>query len=120
MKAPCELIGWYLLPGVRAELAREMLKLGLSQKEVSEKLGMTQPAISQYLRRKRGNEIKFNKQINSEIRKLAKSAAMGCNTSDQVFKICKICMAIRRDKALCELHMKHNSVPEKCNVCTRL
>jgi hypothetical protein len=120
MKAPCELIGWYLLPSVRAELARELLKSGLSQKEVSEKLGMTQPAISYYLRRKRGNEIKFNKQTNNEIRKLAKSIARGCNTSDQVLKICQICMEIRRGRALCELHMKHDSVPEKCNVCTRL
>lgn len=120
MKSPCELIVWYLLPSLRAELAREMLRSGLSQREVAECLGITQPAISQYLRKKRGDEIQFNKQISNEIKMFVKSIAKGCSKSEQVLKICQICMKIRRDKVLCELHMKQETVPEKCNVCVEL
>jgi predicted transcriptional regulator len=52
MKPPCELIVWYVIPTIRAELAKEMIKLGLSQKEVSERLGITQSAVSQYVKDK--------------------------------------------------------------------
>lgn len=53
MKPPCELIVWYVLPTIRYELTKELLRLGLSQKEVSESLGITQAAVSQYVKEKR-------------------------------------------------------------------
>ena len=62
MKPPCELIVWYVIPTIRAELAKELIKLGLSQKEVSERLGITQSAVSQYVKDKRGKGIPVNKK----------------------------------------------------------
>ena len=72
-KCPCELIVWYILPVIRKEFARMMVEEGnLSQKQAAEKLGLTEPAISQYLNSKRGSEMDFNPEITREIRKIAK------------------------------------------------
>ena len=55
MKIPCELIVWYVLPSIRRELARELVeKHHLSQAEVARRFGVTDAAISQYLKSKRG------------------------------------------------------------------
>ncbi len=35
MKPPCEVIVWYVIPTIRAELAKELVKMGMSQKEIS-------------------------------------------------------------------------------------
>ncbi len=120
MKAPCELIIWYVLPSIRSELARELLNIGLTQKEVSEKLRITQPAISQYLGKKRGREIKFSKEIKEDIKKLARNTAKGADSSDLVLRTCKICMKTRREGALCDLHFKYDTVPEDCRICVEI
>jgi predicted transcriptional regulator len=55
MKIPCELIVWYVLPSIRRELARELVeKHKLTQAEVARRFGVTDAAISQYLKSKRG------------------------------------------------------------------
>jgi hypothetical protein len=120
MKSPCELIVWYVLPSIRSELARELLSSGLTQKEVSEKLGITQPAISQYLGRKRGKEIKFKGEIKEEIRRLARNVAEGADLSELVLRICRICMKVRRGRALCELHSQQEDVPDGCRICIKI
>jgi len=43
----------------QADIAKELVKEGMSQKEVAERLGVTAPAISQYLSNKRaGQKVK--------------------------------------------------------------
>ena len=36
MKPPCEIVVWYVIPAIRSELAKELLNLGMKQKDVSE------------------------------------------------------------------------------------
>ncbi|MBU0953314.1 MAG: helix-turn-helix domain-containing protein [Nanoarchaeota archaeon] len=43
-----------VLPAARAQIAKRMMEHGLSQKQVAERLGVSQPAISQYKRDLRG------------------------------------------------------------------
>lgn len=71
LKSPCELVIWYLLPTVRSELAKELIKLGLSQKEAASRLGISEAAISHYTKGKRGKKIDLDKETKNEIRKLA-------------------------------------------------
>ncbi|HUI40108.1 MAG TPA: helix-turn-helix domain-containing protein [Methanothrix sp.] len=52
MKFPCEIIVWDVLPSIRAAIAKELVKRGISQKEVSQMLGITPPAVSQYVLRR--------------------------------------------------------------------
>ena len=57
MKPPCELVVWYVLPAIRSELAKSLLSLGMKQKDVSQLMDITQPAVSQYITDKRGSGI---------------------------------------------------------------
>ena len=45
MKSPCEIAVWFILPQIRAGLARELVRQGLSQKETAEKLKLTPAAV---------------------------------------------------------------------------
>ena len=47
MKPPCEMVVWYVIPAIRSELAKDLLKLGMKQKTISELMDITQPAVSQ-------------------------------------------------------------------------
>ncbi len=118
MKPPCELIVWYVIPTIRAELAKEMIKLGLSQKQVSEKLGITQSAVSQYMKDKRGRGIPVNKQVRRAIRVLAKDIADGNTGKDVIPGICAVCAIVKKSGSLCELHRQEDEGDlENCDVC---
>jgi hypothetical protein len=117
MKPPCELIVWYVIPTIRAELAKEMVKLGLSQKEVSEKLGITQSAVSQYMKDKRGQGIPVNKDVRKAIKKLAKDIVDGNTARDVIPGICAVCAIVKSSGSLCELHRQEDSELDGCDVC---
>ncbi|WP_174590907.1 transcriptional regulator [Methanocella conradii] len=117
MKPPCELIVWYVIPTIRAELAKEMIKLGLSQKVVSEKLGITQSAVSQYVKDKRGRGIPVNKQVRKAIKSLAKEIAEGSTSRDVIPGICAVCAIVKQTGSLCDLHRQEDAELEKCNIC---
>ena len=117
MKLPCELVVWYVLPSIRSELAKELVKLGLSQKEVSERLGITPAAVSQYVNEKRGKDMKFKVDVKEEIREFAKDMARDGAFSNLTLRICEVCTRVKTDKTLCKLHKEHDTVPEGCNVC---
>ncbi|MCW3132915.1 MAG: helix-turn-helix domain-containing protein [Methanophagales archaeon] len=70
MKTPCEVIVWDVLPGIRAALAEELVKNGISQKEASKMLGITPAAVSQYVSKKRGYKIDVKDAVKDEIKNL--------------------------------------------------
>ncbi len=115
MKVPCELVVWYVLPHIRAELARELLKMGLSQVEISKKLGVTQAAVSQYLKQKRGSKVDFRSGINSRIKDLAKTIAS--DSGAIVSGTCTICREIKTGMLLCAMHKQSTALPENCRIC---
>jgi len=119
MKPPCELIVWYVIPTIRAEVAKEMIDLGLSQKEVSEKLGITQSAVSQYMKDKRGRGIPVNKEVRKAIKKLAKDIAEGNTAKDVIPGICTVCAIVKSSGSLCDLHRQEDSELEGCDVCMK-
>jgi predicted transcriptional regulator len=55
MKSPCEEISKDLIPTARALLVKDLVERhNLSQVEIANRLVITQPAVSQYLRSLRG------------------------------------------------------------------
>ncbi|MCK9567215.1 MAG: hypothetical protein M0Q43_14350, partial [Methanothrix sp.] len=70
-KSPCEMVIWDVLPSIRAAIAEELMKRDLPQKEISRLLGITPPAVSQYLSKKRGYNIEFGEDIKVSISQLA-------------------------------------------------
>ena len=120
MKSPCELVIWYVLPSVRSELAKEMVKLGLSQKEVASKLGISEAAISHYVKGKRGKKIILDREARNEIKKLAKELSTSDANSSLIPKTCEICIKVRKSQILCKLHRSLEPVPADCNICSEL
>jgi len=116
MQAPCSVVVWYLLPAMGAELARELAKLGLSQKEIAVRLGITPAAVSLYVSGKRGREVKLSPRVLAEVRTLAKEMAGGKMSGEVTPTVCKICGLARREKTLCKLHAKAGA-SESCGFC---
>lgn len=113
MKFPCEIAIWHILPGVRSLLAKELTDLGLTQKEVSEKLGLTQASVSYYLSKKRGSKVKFGEEVKEEIKKIAKEIKE--DESDMGSKICHICKLVREDETFWE-EMEQDKNIQECDV----
>ncbi len=95
-RAPCETAVWHILPAIRSEVAKELVKCGLSQKEISERLGITQPAVSQYVTSKRGSSVAISNEVMVLIKSLAQDVA-GENTVDLNGRVCEICTHIKGD-----------------------
>jgi hypothetical protein len=100
MKSPCEEIVWDVLPSIRAAIAEELIKRGISQKEVSKMLGITPPAVSQYVSKKRGYNIEFREDIRGAIGKLADDL-IEKKADDLVKRICEICRLLQDDENAC-------------------
>jgi len=100
MKSPCEEIVWDVLPSIRAAIAEELIKRGISQKEVSKMLGITPPAVSQYVSKKRGYNIEFREDIREAIGKLADDL-IEKKVDDLVKRICEICRMLQDDENAC-------------------
>ena len=117
MKSPCELVVWHLLPAIRSEIVKELKKEHLLQKDIAKHIGITPPAVSQYLAGKRGGDMKLPGEITSKIRELAKRIIAEDISSFEVVKsMCPICIEVRRKKMLCDIHRKiDENIPDKCD-----
>jgi hypothetical protein len=102
MKSPCEVIVWDVLPSIRAAIAEELVRRGLSQKEVSSILGITPPAVSQYVSKKRGYNIEFGEEVREDIAKLA-DELVDKKVDNLVERMCEICRAVRDDDNACKI-----------------
>jgi uncharacterized protein len=118
LKPPCEIVVWYLIPGIRSVLAKELFNLGMKQKEVSTLLDITQPAVSQYLSDKRGNEVGFSDESLKMIKKLAHDLKDEKIAKNNIIpRICEICRKTKAEDILCMLHKEKDIVPEDCQAC---
>jgi uncharacterized protein len=97
MKFPCELVVWNVLPSIRAAVAVEMVNRGMLQNEISKLLGITPPAVSQYVSKKRGYSIEFGEEVKLSISKLAEDL-MDNRLDDPMDRICEICKMLREDE----------------------
>ncbi len=116
---PQELEVWYLIPALRRELAKILIyDFGMSQKKASQILGITESAISQYLKSKRGSELKFSKEEIEKIRESAYNIVE--NKSGVNEEIYKLSVKFRASNALCDFHKKGDkTVSKDCELCVR-
>ncbi|KZX14185.1 transcriptional regulator [Methanobrevibacter oralis] len=118
MKPPCEIIVWYVIPAIRSELAKELLKLGMKQKEVSELMDITQPAVSQYITDKRGSGICLKDNVKGMIHGFAKDLYEGnASKIDLVPRVCKICKKVETTDVLEQLGIDKSDLGEDCQSC---
>jgi hypothetical protein len=94
MESPCQKIVWNVLPAIRAAVALELVRYGVSQVEAARMLDIAPSAVSQYLSGKRGYRIEFEKDIKKSIGLLAQDLKNG-KQINLVRRTCDICRQLR-------------------------
>ncbi|MBU0758112.1 MAG: helix-turn-helix domain-containing protein [Nanoarchaeota archaeon] len=115
MLTPQEVNVWYVLPALRREITLSFKKNGMKQKEIAAILGVTEPAVSQYLKNKRASTIRFTEEIKKEIDTAAKN--MITDKKCHRFLVQNLLTKIKKSGFLCVIHREHDNVPKCCNVC---
>ena len=118
MKPPCEIVVWYVIPAIRSELAKELLNLGMKQKDVSELMDITQPAVSQYITDKRGSGIKLDDDVRAMIKQFARELSEGEATkADLISRTCNICKNVKTVDVLEQLNIDKSELGDDCQTC---
>lgn len=99
MKIPCEIVVWYMLPTIRKGVAKELVEVhGLTQSKVARLFGVTDAAVSQYLRNKRGDyDVVVNSPGFPMVQEEMAAAASRMVNSGTEFtdEVCNICMVAK-------------------------
>ena len=125
MILPYEIIHRSVVPAIRYMTAISLIeKHGLTQKQAAAKLGVTQAAISNYVRRTRAVAVKIdsNKHIKESVDKLTDLLLDGDVNSPQVTEtFTEICEYMRRKRLLCSFHKKMEPcyTIDKCHACDK-
>ncbi|MBR9675833.1 helix-turn-helix domain-containing protein [Candidatus Woesearchaeota archaeon] len=117
MDQPQELEVWYLIPSIRRELAINLKNQGLKQKQIAQKLNITEPAVSNYIKNKRANTMRLSSVVLEEIELSAKK--LYNNKSNLVKEIQSICELAKKTKLLCKLHYERGFKLKNCDVCLK-
>ena len=117
---PQEIEVWYLIPAIRREVANVLIaEHKLKQKEVAQILGITEAAISQYIKAKRAQELKFSPEEMEQIKQVSKKILEDRKNITKY--IYDLCVAFRGNKSICELHKKFDkSVDKDCKICSAM
>jgi len=105
---------WYILPAIRREFVKELVKQGLSQKAAAEKLGLTEGAVSLYLRNKRAKEVVFDGKMKNEIRKSARAVLKGKSVMKETQRIRKLA---EKHMLVCKISKRLGFAPKRCREC---
>ncbi len=112
MLYPQEVEVWYILPAIRNELCRELLKLGATQKQIAIKMKISESAVSQYLKAKRAAKVKFSGAFLKELVEMSKR--LKDDQIDSFTAVQTLCKWIRTSGELCAIHRSVDSVDAAC------
>ena len=126
---PQEVVVWYVLPAIRRELTRAMIKKKKPQKQIAKMLGVTEPAITQYKlkksKRSRGDQVNIPDKILVDIDKAADVIieAYEQNGDKRVYEIMTrevnhLIEILRDAGVICDVHREHcEGVHKDCKAC---
>ena len=101
MAFPCEKVVREHLPAIKAALARNLVKEGMSQVQVSKLLGTTEATISHYMKGERGQAL-LGQRILDDISHLAGRITKSRLKADEISQeVCGICQKVRSSCAVC-------------------
>ena len=124
-KMPCELVVFELLPTARGSIAKTLVdEYGYTQSKVAEVFGVTNVAISQYVKGLRGgnkyiegsiHKDEFYTKISDIARRLAQEG------SDLSVELCDLCAFFKDSGMINEIYLNQGSVMPltKCGECPR-
>ncbi len=108
MDAPCQKIVWDVLPAIRAAIAVELVRGGVSQVGAARMLEIAPSAVSQYLSGKRGYRIEFEEDVKKSIAQLAQDL-IDRKQVNIIERVCGICRQLRKGDSGCT-----NVVSDSC------
>lgn len=103
MRLPCEVYGRKVIPATRTIIVEELSdRHNLNQTEIAEKLGISQPAVSQYLRSARGDcdlvEAFRGSELYPELQELADELVDGSSQREEIIGMyCNFCISNFRE-----------------------
>ena len=108
MKIPCEIVVWHVLPMIRRELASELVTAhSLTQAEVARIFGVTDAAISQYLKKKRGDNsvVEQSERYPEFMSSIKQSAALIVEEKTRFEnEMCRLCAVVKSIGLLSEIY----------------
>lgn len=125
MILPYEIIHRSVVPAIRYMAAINLIEEhGFTQKEAATRLGVTQAAISNYVRRTRAVAVKIdsNKHIKESVEKLTNLLLDGdINNPEVTETFTEICEYMRKKRLLCNFHkkMEPTYTIDKCHACDK-
>jgi predicted transcriptional regulator len=121
MYTPCEVVVKTVLPNIRALIAKELSEnYHMRQADVAKLLGISQSAVSMYVRKNRGIGINLEKErdVHERIIWLSERIFDGSITQEEyISKVCEICKLVRSEGLLCPLH-KQYAKPLNLDACS--
>jgi len=126
MLLPSEIESKLLIPAVRAILSKELvIEKGLKEEEVARMLGITQAAVSNYLRGTRGdNELIAKLMSLTEIMGMIKEISNDLSTNraytaKTLSKFIALCNYMRYSLIICDAHhsLERNIDEKVCEQC---
>ncbi len=126
MLLPSEIESKLLIPAVRAILSKELvIEKGLKEEEVARLLGITQAAVSNYLRGTRGDNELISKLMSlSEVMSMIKEigddlSSNRAYTAKTLSKFIALCNYMRYSLIICDAHhsLERNIDEKVCEQC---
>lgn len=104
---PQEIEVWYIIPAIRKELSKELVKTHkLSYEKTGNLLGISKAAVSQYLSNKRANKITLSKEVKQEVKKSAEIIIK--DNKKSIHEIQRILNLMKQKGCCCEICKKYN------------
>ena len=122
MLLPAEIETKTSVPALRALVAKRLIKeYNFSQKDTAKLIGVTQAAISNYLRGTRGNltSLGDDERIQTIVAEITTMMIEKHELSDIISKFNEACSVIRSNRMLCDIHKKLEPSldVDNCHVC---
>lgn len=109
---PQEVEVYYIIPGLKREIAMCLNGRGLRQGQIAKLLQIEKATVSQYLSNKRGNKVKFSEEFLEEIYKSARSIE---DKSSFIKEMQHLLRVSGENGTTCVVHKQVSDVPEDCS-----
>ena len=122
MKSPFEIAYRYLLPSIRRTLALKLWEQGYSERSIAEMLGVSVPAVSRYIRARRGAILDVESLIGDAIDEALAELLEGGDSYKVEVLVHRLSALILSTRKFCPYHklIDPSVDPAKCNICSTI
>lgn len=123
MQLPSEIEAKYVLPALRAMIAKKLiLERGYTQEKAAEAVGVTQAAISNYLRGVRGFKVEWenNPLVMKYVDEVVDMIANNADRKEVTKRLNAMLIDLRKKGVLCKLHKDVEPMINlsECTICS--